>query len=52
MAFDPEQEQETNIGEEDSVNASAEHELIENMKDAVSNGEAAQTHTIRVGSAG
>ncbi len=52
MAFEPEQEQETNIGGEDTVGASAENELIENMKESVSTGEALESHTVRVGSAG
>jgi len=52
MAFEPEQEQETNVGEENDFNLSAEHELKGGIEDAVSTGEAAQAHTIKVGSAG
>jgi hypothetical protein len=54
MAFDPEQEQETNheAGGEEAVGAAGEHEFMSSIEDAVSTGEVAQAHTIKVGSAG
>ncbi len=52
MAFEPEQEPETNLGEENDSSLSAEHELTGGIEDAVRTGEASSAHTIKVGSAG